>query len=102
MWVLLGGHGFLGQPHRREHRLLVVVQHQCQDLHHLSVVARLLEQRCLQALEGHRRLQEAGTVAQGPRLALQHCQVVMPVVDSLPRAMMVALDQALVLADDAP
>ena len=38
----LGRHaGLEGQLHRTEHRLLVVLQHQGEDLHHLPVAARV-------------------------------------------------------------
>ena len=54
-----------------EHRLLVVMQHQRQDLHHLPVAAGALEQHRLQPAEAFGQLGERCAVAQRPGLALQ-------------------------------
>ena len=53
-----------------QHRLLVVMQHQRQDLHHLPVAARVLEQVALQSPECLGQIDERRSVAQGAGLAL--------------------------------
>ena len=80
--------GFQRQLDGAEHRLLIVLQHQGEDLHHLPVAARVLEQMALQLPEGIRHLGERRAIAQGAGLALDDRQIVPPVVDRSPWQMM--------------
>ena len=66
----------------------LTVPDQGQDVDHLAVTARLLEQMLLQRSEGLGQLDEWRAVAQGARLALNHGQVVPPVIDRLARLIM--------------
>ena len=77
-----------GHLHGQEHGILIVLQNQGQDVDHLAVTAGLLEQVLLQRSEGLGQLKEWCAVAQGTRLALNHGQVVPPVVDRFPRLIM--------------
>ena len=86
--------GFQGQLDRGQHGLLVVVQHERQDLHHLPVAAGLLEQDGLQPSEALRQFTEGRAVPQRPGFALQHRQVVAPVVDGLTGGVMAPVDDA--------
>ena len=74
------------------------MQHERQDLDHLTVTAATLEQDRLQALEGIGQLSEGCPVADRPRLALQHAQVMSPVVKRAPRSV-AAQDHASVFGD---
>ena len=74
-----------GHLHGQEHGILIVLQDQGKDVDHLAVTARLLEQVLLQRSEGLGQLGERRAVAQSARLALNHGQVVPPVIDRLPR-----------------
>ena len=85
-----------------EHRLLVVMQHQRQDLDHLPVAAWMLEQVALQATERLGQINERSAITQGAGLALDHRQIVPPVVDRASRLVMGALDKARVLTQDLP
>ena len=82
--LLGGGDGFECEPRGTQHRLLIVVQYQRQDLHHLPVPARALEQHRLEALEGLGKLGKRSAVPQRARLALEDTQVVAPVVEGSP------------------
>ena len=77
-----------GHLYGQEHGILVVLQDQGQDVDHLAVTARLLEQVLLQCSEGLGQLGERGAVAQGARLALNHGRVMPPVIDRFPRLIM--------------
>ena len=78
----LGRHpGLEGQFHRAEHRLFVVLQHQGEDLHHLPVATRVLQQMLLEAPEGLGQLGEGRAVAKRAGLSLDDGQVMPPVVD---------------------
>ncbi|KWT72158.1 hypothetical protein APV28_1636 [Comamonas testosteroni] len=97
----LGRHAsFQGQLHGGQHGLFIVVQNQGQDLHHLPVATRLAQQHGLQPFEGWRQFGERSTVAQGTGLALQHRQVVTPVVDGPTTDVVAPVDEARVLAQD--
>jgi hypothetical protein len=99
--VGLGRHaGFQRELDRAEDGLFVVLEDEGEDLDHLPVASRALEQGRLQLPEGIGHLQEGGSVAQGSRLALDHRQVVTPVIDRPPGQMMGPLDDPLMLAQD--
>src|SRR5690554_238239 len=85
-----------------EYRLLVVMQHQRQDLDHLPVAAWMLEQVTLQATERLGQINEGGAIAQGAWLALDHRQIVPPVIDRAARLVMGPLDNARMIAQDLP
>ena len=93
---------FQRQLHGTEHRLLVVLQHQRQDLHHLPVATRALEQDAPAAAGTPRQLDERRAVPQRAGLALHHRQVVPPVVDRPARQCGAAVDDPRVLAQDWP
>ena len=93
-----GGHlGVQGQLDGAEHRLLVVLQDECQDLHHLPVAAGMPEQLTLQLPEAVGHVGKRRAVAQRARLALDDRQVVPPVVDGRPW-IMGAIDDPCMLA----
>ena len=71
-----------------QHRLLIVVQNERQDLHHLPVAAGLLEKMLSVAPEGIRKVGERRAVTQGAGLALDHRQVVAPIIDGAAGQMM--------------
>ena len=71
-----------------EHDLLVMLEDQGQDLHHLAVTARPLEQMLLQGPERRRHLGEGRAVAQGAGLALDHGQIMPPVIEGPALAIM--------------
>ncbi len=77
-----------------------MVQHQREDLHHLPVAARAFEQHGLQPAQPLGQLGERGTVAQCTGLALQHRQVMTPIVDGAHRLIVTAGELAVVLGDD--
>ena len=66
-------------------RLLVVVQDKRQDLHHLPVATWVLEQEPLQPPERLGQIEERRPIAQGTGLALDHRQIVPPVIDRTSR-----------------
>ena len=88
------------QFHRAQHRLLVVLQHQGQDVHDLPVAPWSLQQPCLQPAKRLGHLGKRSAVAQGPRLAPDHRQVVPPVVNGAAGDVMRTLDDAGVLAHE--
>ena len=65
-----------GFRHRLLHLLLIVQQHQCQYIDHLSVTTRSLEPLFLQLFKALGQFIKGGTIAQSPWLALYHRQVV--------------------------
>ena len=78
----LGGNPCLqSQLDRAENRLLIMLQHQCQNLDHLPVPARALEQGPLELPEGIGHLYERRSIAQGTRLALDDREIMPPVID---------------------
>src|SRR3546814_17478719 len=56
----------------------------------------------LQLPEGFGHFQEWRSIAQSVRLALNNCQIVPPVIDRLPRLLVRAVDNSVVLAQDWP
>jgi len=92
--------GFERQFDGAKHRLLVVLQDEREDLDHLPVAARPLEKMALQLPERIGQLGEGRTIAQGTRLALDHRQVVPPVVDRPSRQVVRAFDDLIMLAQD--
>jgi hypothetical protein len=85
---------------RPEHGLLVVLKNERQDVDHLAIAARLLEQVLLQSSEGIGKFGKRCAVAQSAGLALNDGQIVPPVIDRLPGSIMRAIDDAAMLADD--
>ena len=85
-----------------QHRFFIVVQDERQDLHHLPVAAGLLEKMVLQPLERFRQLNERRAVTQGSRLALDHRQIVAPVIHGPARQIVRPLDEPRVFANDLP
>ena len=92
--------GFQSQLDRAQHSLLVMMQNERQDLDHLPVAAWALEQMTLQLPEGFRHLEKGGAIAQGTGLALDHRQIMPPVIDCPSRLVMRAVDEPDVLAHD--
>ncbi len=89
-----------GQFHGRQHRLLVMVQHQRQDVDHLAIAAETPQHQRLQLPEAVGHLAEGRAVAQGAGLALDDGQIVPPVVDGAARQMVGPLDEPPMLAQD--
>ena len=85
---------------RAENGLLVMVQNERQDLHHLPITPGMFEQVSLQPPERIRHLGEGSPVAQGSRLALEDSQIVTPVVDRAPGYTVRARDDPRMLAQD--
>ena len=83
-----------------EHGLFIVLQNEGQDLHHLPVTAGTLEEMPLQLPERFGHLGEGRPVAQGAGLALDHRQIVPPVVDRPPWQVMRSFDDPRMLAQD--
>ena len=66
----LGGNtGVQGHLDGAEHGLLIVLQDESQDLHHLPVTPRSLEKVALQLPEGVGQIGKGGPVAQGAGLS---------------------------------
>jgi hypothetical protein len=80
--------------------VLIVLQHQRQDLDHFPVTARRAQKLLLKPPEVLWQLQERRAIAQRSRLALDHCEIVAPVIDRAPRAIVRSLDDAPVFAHD--
>ena len=74
--------------------LLIVPQHQGKNFHHLAIAARLLQEQSLQSFERVWQLGKQRAVAQCAGLALQYRQVMTPVIDRTPRALVIALNDA--------
>jgi hypothetical protein len=101
--VGLGRHpSFEGQLDGAEHSLFVMLQNQREDLDHLPVTTGPLEQMALQLPERIGHLEERRPIAQGARLALDHCQIVPPVIDRPPRQVVRTVDNPRMLAQDLP
>src|SRR3546814_10118076 len=80
-------HGDSGQDSR-----FVMMQDQSQDLDHFPVTSRIAEQMPLQPLEVLGKLKERCSVAQGSRLALDDRQIMPPVIDRVPGAIMGSIE----------
>ena len=97
----LGRHALgQGQFHRRQHGLFVVPENQGKDVDHLAITVGLAQHLLLQLPEGRRELGKGGAIAQGTRLALKNGKVMPPVIDRSWRHLVVALDDAAMLAQD--
>jgi hypothetical protein len=70
----------------REHGLLVVLEHQRQNLDHLAVAARRLEHALLEGPEGRRQFGERRAIAQSSGLALKDRLVVPPLTTGARRS----------------
>src|SRR5271168_3374058 len=92
--------GLQGQVDGGEHGLLVMLENQSQDLDHLAIAARPLEQLLLQRLEGGRQFGEGSAVAQSTGFALDDRQIVPPVVNRLALPIMGAGKDPTMLTDD--
>ena len=77
-----------------------VMQHQRQNLDHFPVAAGVLGQVTLQAAERLGKINERRAVAQGAGLALDHRQIVPPVIDRASRQVMRSLNDAGMLTQD--
>lgn len=84
----------------RQDCLLVVLQDERQDIDHLPIAPRLLEQVLLQGPECIGKLDERCAVTKSTRLTLHHRQIVTPVVDGLTRPIMRPIYDAAVLTND--
>ena len=87
--------------HRTKHGLLIVMQHQRQDIDHFSIPAGLAQHLILQLSEGIRHLDKRSPVAKCPRLALNHRQIVTPIIDDASRPVR-ALNNTLMRANHMP
>src|SRR5690606_6366871 len=83
---------------RCEHRLFVMMENQSQNLDHLPVTARLAQQGVLELPEAFGHLGKRGAIAQSSWLALDHRQIMAPVINGVSLPMM-PLDNPHVLAD---
>jgi hypothetical protein len=86
------------QLDRAEYRLLIMMEHECQYLCHLPIATWPLEDLPLQFLERLGELGKGRAITQGTGLALDNRQIMVPVIDSLARAMMRPINDPLVLA----
>ena len=77
-----------GQLDSAQNGLLIVVENQGEDLHHLPVAPCLPEQMLLQPLESLWQFDKRRAVPQGARLALDHRQIVAPIVNCPTRLVM--------------
>lgn len=68
-----------------EHGLLIVLQHEGEDLHHLPVTPGPLEQIALQVPKGVGQFGKGCSVAQGAGLSLDDRKIVPPVIDWGPK-----------------
>ncbi len=84
----------------RQDGLFIVLKDERQNIDHLAVATRLLEQVLLQGPECIGKFDEWCTIAERTWLALHYRQVVPPVVDGLSRPIMRTIDDAPMLADD--
>lgn len=84
----------------RQDGLFIVLKDERQDIDHLPVAARLLEQVLLQGPECIGKFDEWCTVAKRTWLALHYGQVVPPVVDRLSWPVVGAINDATMLAND--
>lgn len=77
-----------------------MLEHKGEDLGHLSVSARAAQELTLELPERIGHLRERGTIAQGTRLALDHRQIMPPVIDRPPAGVMGSIDDPPVCAQD--
>ena len=97
----LGWHAFgQGQFNGGENGLLIVLEHQGEDIDHLAVTAGLAQHMILQLSEGRRQFEEGSAIPKRPRLALDDCQIVPPIVNRPGRQMVAALDHTSMFAQD--
>ena len=82
--------------------IFIMMQDQGQYLDHLSIAARITQQVPLQSLEVLGKLAERCSVAQSSRFALDHCQIMPPVINSMAQLVVGAINDALVFAYDLP
>src|SRR5690606_33853836 len=78
--------------------MFIVLKDQRQDIDHLPITTRLLEQVLLQGPECIGEFGEWCAVAKGAGLSLHHRQIVPPVVDGLSWPVMRSVDDATMLA----
>ena len=78
--------------------MLVVLKDKGQDFDHLPVAARPLEKVALQALEGFWQIDEGRAIAQGAGFALDHRQIMAPVINRSPGQVVGSLDDPLMFA----
>jgi hypothetical protein len=83
---------------RAEHSLLIVMQDKGKDLGNFPVTASASEQQGLQLPECIRHLAKRCPIAKRSRLALDHREIVPPVVDRPSRKVMRAFDNPRVFA----
>ena len=98
-----GGHA-LSQRHFYcgQHSLLIVMQHQCEDIHHFPIATGLAQHVILQLSERVRQFQKGCAVSERSRLALDDRQIMSPVVNGPLRQVVAAFDDPHMLAQDAP
>ena len=77
-----------------------MVQGEGKNLHHLPVAPGLLEKVLLQPFERFRQFGERRAITQSSRLALDHREIVAPIIDGTAGQMMRPLDEPRVFADD--
>ncbi len=87
---------------RAQHGVLVVLENKGEDLSHFPVSARPARELALELPERIGHVRERGTIAQGSGLALDHRQIMPPVIDRSPAGMMRSIDDPAVLAQDLP
>ena len=81
----LGGNARLKrQLHGTQHSLLVMLEHEGQDLDHLPVAPWAFEQLALQLPEGIGQFGKRRAIAQGPGLALDDGEIMPPIIDCPP------------------
>jgi len=79
-----------------------MLKNQREDLRHLSIATLASEQVALQASEAVRHLDEGSPITQGTWLALDHGEVMPPVIDRLPRQTVGSRDDSVMLTQDLP
>ncbi len=85
---------------RRQDGLFIVLKDERQDIDHLPVAARLLEQVLLQGPECIGELGERCAIAKRTWLALHDRQIMPSIVDRLARPVVGAINNATMLAND--
>lgn len=70
--------------HRAKHGLFVMVEHQGQDVDHLAVTTWPTQHMILQLQEPFWHLNEGRPVAQRAGFALNHRQIMVPVINNAP------------------
>ena len=82
--------------------MLIMVQHQGQDIDHLTITTGLTQHLCLQQAEGLGHPRKGSTIAQGAGVALNDRQIMAPIVDDPPRLVVRPLNDTLMRANDMP